>query len=188
MKMTRKFKKIVCAIALVIVAVTVSAVIGHLSGGFQNKPSDWDLQTVNEANLYQSVSFMDENGVILNGADGVAVKLLEDNVLKVSGTAEKEFTQVIGTVTLKANTSYVFDSTLPDGSNGTAYMAIATASGEILATCYGEPVVIPASELTADTTVELRLHVANEHKLGSITLKPVLCEGDGTDDLVKFYE
>lgn len=175
------------AVALVLVAVTVTALIGNLSGGFQNGVSDWKLREVNEDNLYQSLTFGDKNGVWASGENGISVKLKDDNSIKVSGTAEIDMEHNIGTIALKAGTAYVFDGSLKEGSNNSAYLRIVDENGVELATSYRGPVLITADKLTVDTNAVIWLKIMDETEL-NVTLRPVLCEGTSIDDVIDFYD
>ena len=180
-KMKSKTKKWIGAIALVLVAVALSALLGNLTGGFQNGVT---LYEVNDDNLYQSVAFADKDGVFADGAKGVFAELDEDNVIHVKGTAEDALTITIGTYTLKAGTSYVFDSSY-EGSQGSAYMAL--VSGDTEYPCYKSATVIPGNSIGSDMQVTLVLKIAKGCELNE-KLKPVLCEGTAVADLVTFYK
>lgn len=194
MSRTRRMKsstrRWVTILAVVLVSVTLAGVLGHITGGFENlfQPSKWVIRAVNENNLYQSLDFADEKGVISDGADGITVSLNDDHVIKVSGVSEAAQAHVIGTYTLKANTSYVFDSSLSNGTKGTIYMAVRMVDdGEELVASYTGPAVISASKLTADTEVEIVVYIADKVSLRNVNLKPILCTGKTADDLVSFY-
>ena len=178
---TKKILSIVAIAMLLIFAVVLLAkVMGNLSFSFRD---------ANDDNLYQDLTFADDDGVIEKGENGVAVHLLEDNVIKVKGTAESDLTFLIGSVTLKAGESYVFDSSLTDGSKGTIYMGIYNQStGDELGTSYRGAVVI--DDLVAaesDMVVEIKLFVKDETKVNT-KLYPVLCEGDDADKVISFWE
>jgi hypothetical protein len=185
-KIKKKFKKLIGAVALILAAVSLCAVVGNLSDGFQTSPKDWKLREVNEKNLYQEMAFAHED-VYADGADGIYAEMDEDHVLHVSGTAENEDGVLInvGTVTLKSGTSYVFDSSFNDGSKGTAYMVL-QVNGVEYASYKGE-VVIPGNQITSDTQATLVLKIAKDCKL-NVKFKPVICEGTSADDLVSFYK
>lgn len=183
-----KTKRWIGAIAVVLVAVALCAVLGNISEGFQIGPSDWKLRKVNADNLYQSMTFQDTNGVLENGENGITVKLLEDNVIDVNGTAGTDLTVKIASTTLKKNTAYVFDGSLNDGSNQTMYVTLETSTGTVVTKSYTGEVVIPASAVTADTEVYLTLHIAKDTAANHVKLRPILCEGADTDDAVAFYK
>lgn len=172
-KMKRKTKRTLGIIALVLVCLTVGAIVGNV----------FDFHAPNEDNLWQEMSFNATDNVILDGADGVTVKLTEDNEVKVDGYAETAQEVLIGTYTLNANTAYVFDSSLNDGSNKTVYMVV-KANGTVIAKSYTGPVVISARE--ADTQISVYLMIAEDVNV-STTLHPILCEGENVEDLVNFY-
>ena len=171
-------------LALLFMVVLIMKATSNLDNLFE--PDEWALKTVNEDNLYQSATFAgDAKGVIANGADGLTVKLDDDNAIKIGGTSEIDQSIRIATYTLKANTSYIFDSDLNDGTNKTYYMVVKAGDVEI-AKSYTGPVIISASEITADTEVTINLVVKADVGL-SDTLKPILCIGNDTDDIVKYY-
>ena len=171
----KKTKWFVTILAVALACLTLGALIGNL----------FDFHAPNEENLWQSVSFTDTDGVISDGADGVTVKLTEDNELKVNGYAEEAQEVLIGTYTLDANTAYVFDSSLNDGSNKTVYMVV--KNGEtVLAKSYTGAVVISAEKLTADTEISIYLVIAEDVNVNK-TLRPILCEGDNIEDAVSFF-
>lgn len=177
----------VTAIALVLVAVTLSAVLVNISDGFDKDFSDWSFREVNDKNLYQTVSFKDsDTGIIENGAKGVYVELLEDNELKVEGTADEAIAIPVGTVTLKAGQSYVFDSSLNNGSVGSVYLSIEGGDMAPVAS-YRDAVVFTVPAGDSDVTLTIYLHVAKDCHVDK-TLKPILCTGTETDDAVKFYK
>lgn len=172
-KMKRSTKRWVTLIAVALACLTLGAVLGNV----------FDFHAPNEDNLWQEMTFNATDGVILDGADGVTVKLTEDNELKVNGYAETAQEVQVGTYTLDANTSYVFDSSLNDGSNKTVYMVV--KSGEtIIAKSYTGPVVISARD--SDTQISVYLMIAEDVNV-STTLHPILCEGENVEDLVNFY-
>ena len=186
---SNKAKKILAVVGIVLASVMLCAVLGNISGGFENilKPDKWTFRTVNEDNIYQSFTFGAVDGVINDGENGITVKLEEYNVLKVKGTSEGKQAIIIASGTLKADTAYVFDSSLDDGSAKTIYMTVENTDGEVIAASYTGPVKVPVQ--TADTTVYIKLHVEAEHEIkGTLTLKPVICVGESADDLVKFFD
>lgn len=174
-RMKKSTKRWLGIIAVALVCLTLGALVGNM----------FDFRAPNKDNLWQDVSFADTDGVIADGADGVTVKLTDDNAVKASGYVETQQEVLIGTYELEAETSYVFDSSLNDGSNKSYYMVV--KSGDtVLAKSYTGPVVISAEKLTADTEVSIYLVVAEDVNI-DVTLRPVLCEGESSDDLVKFY-
>ena len=188
------------AIALVLVAVTVSAVLVNISDGFDKDFADWSFREVNEENLYQTLTFAGgEDGIIANGENGVGIDLLDDNVIKVKGTADSTKTYVVGSTTLKAGQTYVFDSSLTDGSSGTVYMSIRnTTTDEVIVSSYRGAVMVPAQAAISqsvdgetvtvtDVPVTIEITIVKDAIL-SETLKPILCIGTETDDAVKFYK
>ena len=172
-RMKAKTKRWVTLIAVALACLTIGAIFGNA----------FDLHKPNEDNLWQEMTFNATDGVILDGADGVTAKLTEDNELKVNGYAETAQEVLVGSYTLEANTSYVFDSSLNDGSNKTVYMVV-KANGSVIAKSYTGPVVISAR--TTDTQISVYLMIAEDVNV-STTLRPILCEGAVLDDLVSFY-
>ena len=173
--MKKSTKRMLTIIAVALACLTVGALFGNM----------FDFHAPNKDNLWQDVSFNDKDGVILDGADGVTVKLTEDNEVKVNGYAETAQEVLIGTYKLESKTAYVFDSSLNDGSNKTLYMVVKNGD-TVMAKSYTGPVVISASQLTADTEVSVYLVIAEDVNVNA-TLRPILCEGESTDELVKFY-
>lgn len=153
-RMKKKTKLGIAVVAGALALIAVIVALGNVTKGFQNlNPKDWELREVNEANLYQSATFMDEDGVLLSGKDGVEVTLTDANVLKVSGEAEQDFDVLVCTVKLEAGKSYVFGSNLKDGTNKTIYLTLVdTATSEVVASYYDKAVVIPAEEIAEDMT------------------------------------
>lgn len=189
MRVKNNVKVIAITLAIVMLLMGLLVVLIKVSDGFQMGFEDWKLRKVNEKNLWQTVSFSatENNDMLVSGDDGISIKLTEDNALKINGTAEKDLQYRIGSATLKANTSYVFDSSFK-GSNKTMRVEIRqVGSGTVLKSCTASSVVIPASSLTADTAVEVWVVIANETEVNA-TLKPVLCVGTSSDDLVDFYK
>lgn len=174
-RMKRSTKRWLTVVVVALLCLTVGAIIGNV----------FDFHAPNDDNLWQDVAFNETDGVILDGADGVTVKLTEDNEVKVNGYAETAQEVLIGTYTLDANTSYVFDSSLNDGSNRTVYMVV--KNGEtVLAKSYTGPVVISADKIATDTQVSIYLMIAEDVNVGT-TLRPILCEAESVDEIVDFY-
>lgn len=174
-KMKKSTKRWLTVVAVALACLTVGALIGNV----------FDFHAPNDDNLWQDVAFNATDNVILDGADGITVKLTDDNELKVNGYAETAQTIAVGTYQLDANTSYVFDSSLSDGSNKTVYMVV--KSGDtVLAKSYTGPVMISAGALESDTTATIYLVIAEDVNVNA-TLRPILCEGESVDDAVSFY-
>lgn len=189
MYLTAKAKKILIAIAAFMAAVLLLSVIGSLSDGFKNvlKPQTWFDKEVNEENLYQRLDFYGgENGVILDGADGVTVELTADNSIKVRGTSEVQQTVAIGTLQMDVHTAYIFDSSLDNGSNKSMYMII-SAGDEVIASSYTGPVIIPADAFDSATEVTVSLVIAEDCNT-NVTLRPVICPGATIDSVVSYYK
>lgn len=181
-----KNKLMIKVVAIVLIACAGVVLLGNITGGFQNmKPSEWQLREVNKDNLYQDLTFADTDGTLEDGADGIAVTLEKNNVLKVNGTAEADKEIMVGTTTLKAG-SYVFDSSLKNGTKGTIYLRVVnTANDEVLASDYSAASVFTVS---ADTSVRLEIVVAKNAAIKNLTLEVVLCEGTAASELVSFYK
>ena len=188
-KIKRGARRWISILAVILVSVTVCGFIVSISDGGKDffKPSEWTLREVNEDNLYQQADFKatGEDKVFLDGRVGVKASLTDDNTIKVNGEAQEDIDKVIATGTLKANTSYVFDSSLNDGTAGTIYMSI-KVNGEEYGS-YGGPVVIDASKITSDCQYSICLYIKKDHNVGRIELKPILCEGTSTKDVISFY-
>lgn len=174
--------------ALLIVCASL-ILLGNVSKGFQNmNPSEWSIVEVNEDNLYQAFTFVDDEGYLAKGENGLTVKLDDENVVKVNGTAEIDDTILVGTYTLKAGTSYVFDSGV-EGSKGTVYLRLTnSANSAEVKSCYNSAVVISGNEIAQDITVNLEIVVAEGTDIDNLKIKPVLCVGSAADDLVNFYK
>ena len=186
--MKRSTKNKIFVIVAILIAGVLLVALGNVTGGFQNlHPDDWVFREVNPDNLYHSLTFADTDGVIANGSNGITVELGECNELCVTGTAEGAQTINVGTYKLKANTAYVFDSSLTNGTNGTIYMELLNVSGQKLVASYNGAEVIPASALASDVTVTVVLKIADEFEVNK-TLKPILCEGTSASDAVSFYK
>lgn len=185
--MSRKTKNMIKMVACVMAAVFGIVLLGNITSGFQNlNPADWELRSVNEANLYQQMAFAEEDGVFADGADGITVKLNEDdNSLKIDGCAEIDKAIAIGSVTLKANTDYLFDASLNNGTNKTVYAQLVDAEGTVIAKSYTGPVVIAA--LAEETDVTLQIVVKADTSLRRLTLKPIICEGNDVDNIIGYY-
>jgi len=182
--MKSNVKVIAITLAIVMLLMGLLVVLIKVSDGFQMGVEDWKLRKVNEENLWQTISFADdEDGLIAAGENGVIVKLTEDNVLKVDGTADGDLNIVVGTITLKANETYVFDSDF-NGRGNTMFVKLVDANDTVLKNCYGSAVTYTPS---SDTVVKVVVFIANETDVNA-TLKPVLCVGTSSDDLVDFYK
>ena len=188
-RLTTKGVLCICLAAILLVGVLV-VLVGNLSKGFQDMdPNNWEIRTVNEDNLYQQAEFLETNGILdqANGIEGITVKVTEDNELKVNGTAEGDQRIVVGSFTLKAGTSYIFDSSYKTGSRGTMYMTIENEAGQALAESYVNADVIDGTSITEDTVVYVVLHIADDTSIDNVTLRPILCEGNDVDNIVTFY-
>ena len=185
MRTKNNVKVIAITLAFVMLLMGLLVVLIKVSDGFQSDFGDWKLRKVNEDNLWQTMSFAaDDEGLLAAGEHGVTVKLTEDNVLKINGTAEQDIDVLVGTVTLKANTSYVFDSDF-SGSGKSMYIELEdSANGTTLVNIFNASKVYKP---TSDTVVKVVVHIINETDV-SATLKPVLCVGTSSDDLVDFYK
>ena len=185
--MKRTTKLLITVVAIVLIACAGIVMIGNLSKGFQNlNPTEWEMHEVNENNLYQAMTFADKDGLLADGENGITATIDDDNVIKVTGTAEEAFTVTVGTYTLKANTSYVFDSSF-NGSKGTMYMRLKSGENE-LAKAYNSTVIITADKLAADCPVTLEIVFAEGVSADNVKIRPVLCVGTTADDLVDFYK
>ena len=189
-RLTTKAVLGICIAAILLVGLLI-VLIGNLSQGFQDmNPENWDIRVVNEDNLYQDLDFKDADGTLqdANGIYGITVTLTEDNELKVNGTAEGDQRIVVGAITLKAGTSYIFDSSFNNGSRGSMYMALENEAGNAIAESYVNAVVIDGETvLTEDTVVYVVLHIADDTSVANVTLRPIICEGNDVDNIVSFY-
>ena len=186
--MKRSIKNKIFVIVAILIAGVLLVALGNVTGGFQNlHPDDWVLREVNPDNLYHSLTFADTDGVIANGADGITVELGECNELRVTGTAEGAQSINVGTYTLKANTSYVFDSSLTNGTKGTVYMTLVNTAGQEIANAASYNGAVVIAPLATDTVVTVALKIADEFEVNK-TLKPILCEGVSASDAVSFYK
>ena len=188
MKSTTKMK--IFVVVSLLIACAGMVLLGNVSQGFQNwDTAEWSLKKVNPDNLYQQLDFADTDGKLENGADGITVTIDEDKVLKVNGTAQAEKVVVVGTTTLKQNTDYVFGSNLKNGTNKTIYLRLVNNStNEVMAACYNSSDLISADDLTADTEVRLEIYIAEDATINNLELRPVICTGAASDDLVSFYK
>lgn len=180
-----KTKKILTMIGAAMLGVLMIVGLTNLIG-----IGSFKFKEANTANLYQDLTFAgDKDGLIEKGLDGVSVELLEDNVIKAKGTAEKDLEIVIGTITLKAGESYVFDSGLKDGSRGTIYMSVCNKStnDELVASYRGAEVFDDLVSAEQDLEVVVKLIIKDETKV-SEQLHPVLCEGNDVDDVISFWK
>ena len=185
-----KFKTKMILITVAICAVFALGIValGRFTIGFQNWNTDeWKLLQNNPENLYHSLEFQDVNGVIADGSNGISVKLDEENhSVRIRGTAEADGSYLIGTITLKANTTYVFDGGMDNGTAKTAYVSVINAStDEVIATSYTGPVLI--KDITADTEIKIVVTILEEASL-NLSIRPVLCVGSTLDDVVNYYK
>lgn len=182
--MSRKTKRIIMVVALFAAAVLLLVIIGKASSGFTDF-ENMALRRVNDKNLWQQFTMSGTDGVIVNGSDGVTIKVNDDKQIKINGTAEQTITAVIATGKLAANTSYVFDASLKNGSNGTVYVSVRTADGTNLVDCYRGYVTIPAAD--TERAVEVVVTIVKGPG-NSLTLEPVLSAGSEKADLVSFWK
>lgn len=187
--MKKTTKRFIAVIAIVLVACAGIILVGNLSKGFQNlNPAKWELREVNDENLYQAMTFVDDDGFLAKGENGLTVEMDEDNVINVKGTAEQDDVILVGTYKLEAGKSYVFDSNIK-GSKGSVYLRLTNAANdEEIKSCYNTSVVIPGDAISSDVTVRLEIVVAEDTTLNNLKIKPVLCIGDAADELVGFYK
>ena len=186
-RMKKSTSRLIAVIAIALVAFAGIALVGNLGMQALN-PANWEFRSVNEDNLYQAMSFADNDGVLASGENGLSVKLSEDNVINVKGTAEQDEVIVVGTYKLEAGKDYVFSSNV-NGSKGTIYLRLTNvANGEEVKSCYNTTVVIDGDDISTDTTVKLEIVIAEDTTLNNLKIKPVLCLGAAEDDLVAFYK
>ena len=161
MRVKNNVKVIAITLSIVMLLMGLLVVLIKVSDGFQMGFEDWKLRQVNEDNLWQSMSFAaDDEGLLASGENGVTVKLTEDNVLKINGTAEQDMEILVGMVTLKANTSYVFDSDFA-GSGKTMYVELEdSANGTTLVNIFNASKVVKPS---TDTVVKVVIHIINDN-------------------------
>ena len=187
-RMKTSTKIILACIACIAVAALLVVMLGKVTQGFQNWETDeWRLLQNNPDNLYHSLDFTAENGVIADGSNGISAKLDDENhSVRISGTAEADGSYLIGTTTLKANTTYVFDGGMDNGTKKTAYVSVINAStDEVIATSYTGPVLI--NDITADIEIKIMVTVMEEASVNA-TLRPILCVGATVDDMVAYYK
>ena len=187
-KMNIRTRNILITIGIVAVAALLIVMLGKVTVGFQNWETDeWSLLQNNPDNLYHSLNFTAENGVIADGSNGISVKLDDENhSVRISGTAEADGSYLIGTTVLKANTTYVFDGGMDNGTKKTAYVSVINAStDEVIATSYTGPVLI--KDITADTEIKIMVTVMEEASL-NLTIRPFLCVGSTIDDVVSYFK
>ena len=189
MRVKSSTKMKIWIVAALLIACAGLILLGNVSKGFQNmNPSDWNIVEVNEDNLYQAFAFVDDEGYLAKGENGLTVKLDDENVIEVDGAAEIDQTILVGTYTLKAGTSYVFDSGFK-GSKGTIYLRLTdSTNGAEVKSCYNSAVVLSGNEIADDVIVNLEIVVAEGTDVNNLTIEPVLCVGSVTDDLVDFYK
>lgn len=186
--MSKKMKYFLITVAIVAVFALGIVALGKVTVGFQNWNTDeWSLLQNNPDNLYHSLNFSAENGIVADGSNGISVKVDEDNhSVRISGTAEADGSYLIGTTTLKANTTYVFDGGMDNGTSKTACVSVINAStDEVIKSSYTGPVLI--SDIVADTEIKIMVTVMEEASL-NITIRPVLCVGSTVDDVVNYYK
>ncbi|MBQ8356220.1 MAG: hypothetical protein IJX39_00265 [Clostridia bacterium] len=182
--MSKTVKRLLGVLGVLLVGVLLTVLVSNLLG-----IAEWNVKEVNEDNLYQSLTFADANGVIASGEDGISVKLdEEDNTIKVKGTAGADVTYLIGTTTLKAGTSYIFDGSLEEGSNQTIYVSVVNKStGEVIKSSYRDAVLISADSITADTEVKIEITIKADTTVNE-TLEIILCEGNDVDEIVNYFK
>ena len=182
-RMKAKTKRILILVGAIL--LTVLAVVGLSKA---TGIAEWDFREPNPDNLYQDFTFVKDEGTLADGEQGVLIEIDEDHVITVEtkSKAKSTVTTTVASGTLKANTSYVFDSGLKDGSKGTIYMSVRnTTTDTVIVSSTREAVVIEALE--ADTAVTIEITVVEDAEVNE-KLRPVLCKGDDVDEIVSFWK
>ena len=181
--MKKKTQRILTLVGAVL--LTVLAVVGLSKA---TGVAEWDFRKVNPDNLYQDFTFVKDEGTLADGEQGVLVEIDEDHVITVEtkSKAKATLTTTVASGTLKANTSYVFDSGLKDGSKGTIYMSVRnTTTDTVIASSTRGAVVIDALE--SDTAVTIEITVVEDAEVNE-KLRPVLNKGDDVKDIISFWK
>lgn len=186
-------KWIVTGVSVFMALLMALVLIGKATNGKFTDFKNASLRKVNEDNLYQDVVFAtddDYEDYIANalGDDGYQVAINKDHVLTVSGATAEDAgntTVLIGTYTLEANKTYIFDSSLgSNGSRGTLYMRIVNGETLLAESMNTAKVIAPAA---ADRDVSIYLVLAENNNFNSLVLRPILCVGEKPVDAVSFY-
>lgn len=175
--MRYKTKRIITVVALILICVTATSLIGSLSGGFTKKLSEWSLRDRNPDNLL-SGNFTD-----YNGGDGFTVTSRSDGTLVLNGEylVDGSQTVTIQTLTLSAGTYTL--SGAPKGGNYTYYLQVSNTSG-VLAKGDGFDSADGTFTLSSSGSVTVSLVVNSGVEYKNVVIRPVLNEGK---EAVDFY-
>lgn len=173
--MSRKTKRIITYIGVILIAVAVCSFVGKISGGFQKDFDEWQLKERNEANLLSGTSFEEYN----NG-DGITLKAKKDGTVVIDGTYLGKSENIIvpiesvnlgvGTYTLSGapkggNYTYYIRAEYKDGSSSSVY-AIGDFSNTATFT------------LTSAQSVNISIVIFPGVEFNNVNVRPVLVVGN----------
>ena len=175
-RVSRKTKRWISGIAIVLAAVLLCSFVGFASDGFSEKDiSKWVVRDRNELNLL-SGDFTDYN----NG-DGITAKGKSDGTIILDGTYKGSSDTVkipVETVTLEAG-KYTISGT-PNGTNQTYYLELMYDNSG--STAYAKADFDGTFEITSGQQVTISIVVCKDVELNNIKIQPVLVAGGEIGD------
>ncbi len=175
--MRYKTKRILTVVAMLLICVAATSLIGSVSGGFTKKINEWTLRDRNPDNLLTG-KFSE-----YNGGDGFTVTSRSDGTLVLDGEYLASGTQTVTveTVTLSAGTYTL--SGAPKGGNYTYYLQV-TSDSNVLAKGDGFDSTDGTFTLSSSGTVTVSLVVSSGVEYKNVLIRPVLNEGK---EAIDFY-
>ena len=177
--MSRKTKRIITYIGIVLVAVLVCSFVGKISGGFTKDIEDWQIRERNEANLLKGTSFEKyDNG------DGITLEAKKDGTIVVDGTYlgnDENIVIPVESVNLGAGTYTL--SGAAKGSNYTYYIRAEykDANGTSVY-AVGDFANTATFTLTSSQNVSISIVVFPEVEFNNLYIRPVLVVGNEAGD------
>lgn len=177
--MSRKTKRIITYVGIILAAVLVCSFVGKISGGFTKDVEDWQLRERNEDNLLKGTSFEDyDNG------DGITLEAKKDGTIVIDGTylgKEENIVIPVESVNLGAGTYTL--SGAAKGSNYTYYVRAEykDANG---ASVYavGDFANTATFTLTSAQQVNISIVIFPEVEFNNVNVRPVLVVGNEAGD------
>ena len=177
--MSRKTKRIITYVGIILAAVLICSFVGKISGGFTKDVEDWQLRERNEDNLLKGTSFEDyDNG------DGITLEAKKDGTIVIDGTYlgdEDNIVIPVESVNLGAGTYTL--SGVPKGSNYTYHIRAEykDANG---ASVYavGDFANTATFTLTSSQSVSISIVIFPEVEFNNVYIRPVLVVGNEAGD------
>ena len=178
--MSKKTKKILTNIGVILIAVALCSTFGFMTKGFTERdPQNWIVRERNDQNLFDNTRTEDK---VISDGTGIAVTLKKDGSVIVDGkSGASEATSIeLGEVTLKPGT-YTFTSGYKKAGLYSMYLKLDLGGSYKTADFDGNDNIV----ITSETTATVVLVISPDVDFNHATIYPVIAEGtEGVD----FYE